>query len=63
MVKSFLIGAGAIIGMMLIWALVQKFWGNTFSDYIADDDVLAGRGGCGNCGCTTACENKTAETH
>lgn len=58
MIKSFIIAVGALILLMVVWVAVQKLWGDTFSDYISDEDVLAGRGGCGNCGCTTACEKK-----
>ncbi len=61
MINSLLIGIGGIIGLMALWVIVQRFWGNTFSDYMSDEDVLAGRSSCGNCGCTTACKNKNAE--
>lgn len=61
MLNSLLIGIGGIIVLMIIWAIVQLFWKKTFSEYIADEDVLAERRSCGNCGCTTVCKNKKNE--
>ena len=58
MLHSLLIGIGGVIALMLLWTLVQTLWGKTFSDYMSDEDVMAGRTKCSNCGCTTACENK-----
>ncbi len=58
MIKSLIIGIGGIIALMIIWAIVQLFWKKTFSEYISDDDVLADRRSCGNCGCSTICKNK-----
>lgn len=58
MINSLLIGIGGMIGLVVVWYIVQRLWGNTFSDYISDEDVLAERRSCGNCGCTTACERK-----
>ncbi len=46
---------------MVLWFIVQRLWGNTFSGYISDEDVLAERRSCGNCGCTTACEKKNKQ--
>lgn len=56
MLESLIIGIGGIIGMMILWVVVQALWGKAFSDYKTDDDVLAGRTDCGNCGCKTICE-------
>ncbi|MCB0593327.1 MAG: hypothetical protein H6557_18055 [Lewinellaceae bacterium] len=58
MISSFLIGIGGMIFLMAVWVTVQSLWRKSFSDYISDDDVLADRRSCGNCGCTAACENK-----
>ncbi len=58
MINSLLIGIGGIVSLMIIWMVVQSFWGKTFSEYISDDDVMAGRTKCSNCGCTTVCKNK-----
>jgi hypothetical protein len=57
MLNSLLIAVGAIVSMMIIWIGVQSIWGKTFSEYLIDEDVMAGRTKCGNCGCTTACKN------
>jgi hypothetical protein len=48
----------AITGLMVIWVGVQHLWRRTFADYIEDDDVLAERRSCGNCGCQQACPRK-----
>ena len=61
MLKSLIIGIGGIIALMVIWAIVQFFWKKTFSEYISDEDVLAERRSCGNCGCTSICKNKKME--
>ncbi len=62
MIGSLMIGVGGMILLMAIWVIVQSRWKRSFADYISDEDVLAGRGGCGNCGCTTACENKRSQS-
>lgn len=41
--------------LLLAWVLVQNAWRRTFNAPGDDADVLAGRGGCGNCGCTGSC--------
>lgn len=41
---------------MIFWVMIQSWWRNTFHEYTSDDDVLAGRSSCTNCGCTTACK-------
>ncbi|MEZ4952887.1 MAG: hypothetical protein R2825_04865 [Saprospiraceae bacterium] len=61
MINSLIIGVGGIIVLMIIWAIVQLFWKKIFSEYIADEDVLAERRSCGNCGCTTICKTKKNE--
>jgi len=58
MLTTLITATTAITLLVIGWAVVQKLWGNTFSDYLEDEDVLAGRTKCGNCGCTTACANK-----
>ena len=58
MVESLIIGIGGIVGLMILWMIVQFFWGKIFSDHLSDEDVLAGRTSCGNCGCTTLCTEK-----
>ena len=55
---TYLIGIAAIVGMMLAWVWVQSLWRDTFSENISDQDVLAERRSCGNCGCTKVCKKK-----
>lgn len=59
MIGSYVIGTGAIVILMVLWAVVQSFWRRTFSDHISDEDVLADRTDCSNCGCTKACKDKS----
>ena len=47
-----------LVFLMILWVVIQGFWRRTFDEHISDPDVLAGRRNCGNCGCTTICENK-----
>ncbi len=58
MVQSLVIAIGGIIFLMIGWVAVQSFWRKTFADHITDEDVLAGRSSCSNCGCTTICKKK-----
>ncbi|MBK9013823.1 MAG: hypothetical protein IPM82_06900 [Saprospiraceae bacterium] len=60
MIKSLLIAIGGIVSLMLVWVAVLLAE-NLFRGYTTDEDVLAGRRSCGNCGCTTACKNKENE--
>lgn len=57
MIQSLLIGIGGIIILMVAWMLVQMSWGKTFSEEISDEDVLADRRSCSNCGCSIPCNN------
>jgi hypothetical protein len=61
MIESFIIGIGGVVTLLVMWVVVQSWWGKVFADNITDDDVLAGRTKCSNCGCTTVCENKTKQ--
>lgn len=58
MIQSLLIAMGTVVGLMLAWTLVQNLWRTAFADYLTEEDVLAERRSCGNCGCTQACEKK-----
>ncbi len=58
MFESLLIGVGGIVSLMIVWVIVQSLWRKIFADQISDDDVLAGRTSCSNCGCTTVCKNE-----
>lgn len=61
---EFLRASAVITAILLIWLAVQVGWRKTFPEFTSpDDDVLAGRGGCRDCKCTTPCENRLrAET-
>lgn len=58
MFESIIIGVGGIVLMMVAWMAVQRLWGKTFAEYMTDDDAMAGRTKCSNCGCTAVCQNK-----
>lgn len=54
----YVIAIGGIVGLMLAWVWVQSVWRKTFSENISDEDVLADRRSCGNCGCTKVCKKE-----
>jgi len=56
MFESYIIGIGGIVLLMIMWIVVQVWWGRIFADHVDDDDVLAGRSQCSNCGCVTICK-------
>lgn len=58
MFKSLIIGIGFIVTIAIAWMFVQTLWKKVFKDEYYEDDVLAGRRSCSNCGCTTVCERK-----
>ncbi|MFT5765391.1 MAG: hypothetical protein ACI8X3_002828 [Saprospiraceae bacterium] len=58
MFESLIIGIGGIVSLMIIWITIQSFWRKIFAEYISEDDVMAGRTSCGNCGCSTICIKK-----
>ena len=58
MIQSLIIGLGLIITIVLLWTFIQTQWRDTFQEEYFEDDVLAGRRSCSNCGCTTVCANK-----
>lgn len=58
MIGTYLIGMGGIVGLMVLWVLVQSLWRTLFAEHITDEDVLAERRSCANCGCTTVCVKK-----
>ncbi len=59
MIKSLIIAITSITALMMGWLIIQTFWKKTFREYVSDEDVLAERRSCKNCGCTKACINKT----
>ncbi|MFT4568392.1 MAG: hypothetical protein ACI9FN_003361 [Saprospiraceae bacterium] len=58
MMIKYAIGIIGITGLMILWAMIQYLWRIVFMDQQTDEDVLAGRSSCGNCGCGTPCEKK-----
>jgi hypothetical protein len=63
MIQSLIIGIGGVVSLMILWMIIQFWWGKTFSDNISDEDVLAGRTSCSNCGCTTVCEKRVEKVN
>ena len=61
MLNSLLIAILGILALMLGWVAIQSVWRKSFSEYIEEEDVLAERRSCGNCGCTTACKTKNQQ--
>ena len=58
MIQSIIISVGGIVGMMILWVIVQMAWKKVFADHISDEDVLADRRSCKNCGCIQICSRK-----
>lgn len=63
MIIKLTIGILSIIIMMSAWIGVQSLWRKVFFDRDADEDVLARRSGCGDCGCSVVCSKKKLETN
>ena len=59
MIKSLIIGMAGMTLLMVIWAIVQYYWGKMFSNALSDEDVLAGRKACDQCGRASACGNRS----
>jgi len=55
MIETFIIAVAGIVGLMILWIVIQTLWRSVFADHIAEDDVLAGRTKCANCGCVSVC--------
>ena len=62
MIHTFLLTAGIILFLMMAWIGIQAMWRKVFSENIQDEDVLAERRSCSNCGCTKVCKYKSEET-
>lgn len=56
MIQTYLIGIAGIVLIMVSWVGIQRIWHRVFHEYVEDEDALAERNTCGNCGCTTLCE-------
>ena len=61
MIGSYVIGILGIVALMVGWVVVQIVWRKIFSEHVTDEDAMAERTKCTNCGCTTACENKVVD--
>ncbi len=61
MLQSLIVGIGLTVALVVVWTLIQAQWKNTFREEYLQEDVLAGRRSCSNCGCTTLCERKKEE--
>ncbi|KGE89122.1 MAG: hypothetical protein ACE362_00695 [Phaeodactylibacter xiamenensis] len=51
MTSSLIIGLVGVVALMVYWLLIQTVWRQMFADQITDEDVLAERRSCGDCGC------------
>ena len=54
-ILPYLTGIGIIVFLMVAWAFVQSMWKLVFAENVQDEDVLADRRSCGNCGCSGVC--------
>jgi hypothetical protein len=59
--ESLLMGTGIMIFLVVLWWAVQSGWKKTFAEQLTDEDVLAGRSRCGNCGCRDICREDGKE--
>ncbi len=48
-------------GIAGAWVGVQFLWGKVFREEYAEEDVLAGRRSCANCGCSGVCDRKVSQ--
>lgn len=61
MIYKLVIGIIGLVVLAIGWLVIQLSWHSVFSEYLTDDDVLAGRSSCGNCGCTSVCIKKNQD--
>lgn len=61
MIGSLALGIAGITSLMVVWVLVQNYWREAFADQINEEDVLALRSRCGNCGCSGVCQNNNED--
>ena len=62
MIRSLVIGIGLMLGLVLLWTVVQTLWKKVFREEYLEEDVLAGRRSCSNCGCTTVCKQREEQS-
>lgn len=55
---TYLISISITILLMVAWVFIQAKWKQTFINEVTDEDALAGRSDCGNCGCGGTCPNR-----
>jgi hypothetical protein len=60
-VKSYLLAVVLLPLLLLSWVAVQSAWLRLFYPNDADNDALAGRSDCGQCGCATPCDRRENE--
>ena len=61
MLSSYLTAIAVVVALMVLWVSVQIAWRKMFPDEVGrDEDVLAGRGGCGGCNHHGRCEDEDA---
>ncbi|PIE01113.1 MAG: hypothetical protein CSA81_12720 [Acidobacteria bacterium] len=54
---SYLMAIGILVGMMIIWGLVQILWMKSFPEYRSDVDALALREDCHGCENKESCHS------
>jgi hypothetical protein len=60
--KPYLVGIVTLVGLAVVWALVQGAWRKTFPERSPGGDALAGRLGCSGCTtCDNPCDSPPAE--
>lgn len=55
---KYMIAILIITGLMILWIFIQFLWKNIFLGSEAQEDALASRSDCGNCGRSTTCSKK-----
>ncbi len=61
MLKSYVIAVTGIAALMVVWAFVQRIWGQVFFPESPEDDALEHRISCGKCGCAAPCDRSKSE--
>ncbi len=61
MLETYAVGVLGLVGLAVGWVAVQRAWARAFPDLFDDPDVLAGRGACRGCGCTTVCPRRRGD--